>query len=92
MADQVITPIECTINALTQIPPVGGVGGAEALTAANDGIFAPPKDGKYLILIRDAAGGQTITVKAGTSAIKNSRFSSFMTALLRVNRATDRRW
>lgn len=62
MADQTITPVSASNNAVNAVV----AGDYEALTAANDGVLAPPKDGKYLLFYKvTAAGGAAITVTHG---------------------------
>jgi hypothetical protein len=73
MAEVVITPITATLNALKQVPGVGGADGAETVTSSDVASFAVPKDGKYLILIDCAAGGKIITIAGGTDALKYSQ-------------------
>lgn len=59
MADQTITVKQFTMP--TQFLELAA-GDYEDLTAANDGIFVVPKDGKFLIHAIDAAGGAVLTI------------------------------
>jgi hypothetical protein len=61
LADQTITPKLIAQDAVTEL----AAGDYEDLTAANDGVVTPPKDGKYLLHFIDAAGGATVTITGG---------------------------
>ena len=62
MADQTITPVAPATNAFEEIAAADYA----ALTAANEGVFTPPKDGRYALHFKvTAAGGATITVEHG---------------------------
>lgn len=61
MADQIITPSECTLNGFNEL----AAGDYEDLTAANAGICTLPADGSYLFHIIDAAGGALVTFTHG---------------------------
>jgi hypothetical protein len=54
------------------------------LTAANNGIFLVPRDGKFLLHVIDAAGGAIITVKAGVDTILENQ-GDYVSAALTIN-------
>lgn len=69
MADQTIVAQTAVQNGQKEVAAAQ----YQALTSANDGVFAVPVDGKYALHVIDAAGGAIITVKAGTGALKYSQ-------------------
>ena len=80
MADQTITPRAFTLpNQVIEL----AAGSYEDLTSSNDGIFAVPKDGKYLIHLIDASGGAVVTIQHGDGPLagKGDLVSSAAAAL-----------
>jgi hypothetical protein len=59
MADQTINSTLVPVNVITDF------GGWTAISAANDGILAPPKDGRYFLVFQDTAGGAGVTIRHG---------------------------
>lgn len=59
MADQTISPAQIPLNSITAF------GGWTTITSSNDGLLAPPKDGRYLLIFQDTTGGAGVTIRHG---------------------------